>query len=66
MRLPDIGEDILSIDGDAFYSALMQAHEGLSEAESHALNMRLVLLMANQIGDLDQLRRLLSAASDRS
>jgi hypothetical protein len=35
---------------DEFYAALLHAHEGLDEAESHALNARLVLVLANQIG----------------
>lgn len=55
-------EDNLGQDGDAFYNALMDAHEGLSEAESHALNARLVLILANQIGDLEILQMLLKAA----
>jgi anthranilate phosphoribosyltransferase len=38
--------------GDAFYEALIRGHEGLSEAESAALNARLVLILANQVGDL--------------
>lgn len=48
--------------GDDVYAALLQAHEGLSEAESHALNARLVLLMANRIGDVDAIRDLLRTA----
>lgn len=36
---------------DAFYEALLHAHEGLSEAESAALNARLILILANHIGD---------------
>lgn len=35
---------------DDFYAALLHAHEGLSETESHALNARLVLILANQVG----------------
>lgn len=58
-----IMQDNLGADGDAFYNALMDAHEGLSEAESHALNARLVLIMANQIGDLTTLKNLLSTAT---
>lgn len=55
-------EDRLNADGDAFYNALMAAHEGLTEAESHALNARLVLVMGNQIGDLAVLQDLLDVA----
>lgn len=38
-------------DADGFYEQLLNAHEGLSPAESEALNARLILLLANQIGD---------------
>jgi len=48
--------------GDDIYAALLKAHEGLTEAESHALNARLVLLMANRIGDADTVRDLLKTA----
>lgn len=47
---------------DAFYAELLSAHKGLSEAESHALNARLVLILANHVGDLDALRAALDLA----
>jgi hypothetical protein len=47
---------------DDFYEALIAAHEGLAEDGSHALNARLVLLLANHIGALDVLREALDAA----
>ena len=40
----------------------MRAHQGLSEAESHALNARLVLILANHIGDLAVLQDALALA----
>lgn len=49
-------------DSDAFYAALLRAHEDLSEAETHALNARLILILANQIGDLDTLEQALAMA----
>lgn len=55
-------EDRLGTEGDAFYAALMAAHSGLTDAESAALNARLVLILSNHIGDLDTLRRLIDAA----
>ena len=61
-----IAPDRLSPDHDEFYSALMAAHDGLSEAQSHALNARLVLLMANRIGDLSALRDILETARSYS
>ena len=47
---------------DDFYEALIEAHQGLSTSESHALNARLVLLLANQVGTLAVLRQALDAA----
>lgn len=38
-------------DPDAVYRALIDAHRGLSDEESAALNTRLVLVLANHIGD---------------
>ena len=42
-------------DADGFYEAWVAAHQGLSDAESVELDARLVLLLANQIGDQQQL-----------
>jgi hypothetical protein len=47
---------------DDFYQALIDAHAGLTEEQSAALNARLVLLLANQIGDLNTLRQAIAAA----
>lgn len=47
---------------DDFYEALIAAHHGLAPAESHALNARLVLLLANQVGDQATLLEALEAA----
>ena len=47
---------------DDFYEALIDAHQGLSTAQSHELNAKLVLLLANHVGDLDVLRQALAAA----
>lgn len=41
---------------DDFYEALIDAHRDLSTEESHAFNARLILVLANHIGDLDVLR----------
>lgn len=38
-------------DADGFYADLLAAHRELSEAESAALNARLVLILANHVGD---------------
>ena len=51
---------------DDFYEALIDAHQGLGSADSHAFNARLVLLLANHIGSLDVLREALKAAGTAS
>ena len=48
--------------GDDFYDALITAHRGLSDEQSELLNARLVLLLANHVGDLDVLREALALA----
>ena len=48
--------------GDDFYAALIDSHRGLDDAQSQALNARLILLLANHIGDLRVLREALAAA----
>ncbi|MBO6774682.1 MAG: DUF2783 domain-containing protein [Marinibacterium sp.] len=59
-------EDRLSPNQDDFYNALIAAHEGLGEADSHALNARLILLMANRIGDLGVLQDIITTARSYS
>ncbi len=49
---------------DPFYEALIETHRDLDEAQSHALNARLVLLLANHIGRQDVLLQALKAARD--
>jgi len=49
---------------DDFYEALIDAHRELSGADSHALNARLVLLLANHIGTLGVLKEALVAARE--
>ncbi|MEL6677419.1 MAG: DUF2783 domain-containing protein [Pseudomonadota bacterium] len=49
-------------DPDGFYVELLKAHEGLTEAESHAFNARLILTLANHIGDRQVLTEALEAA----
>ncbi|MBA2672079.1 MAG: DUF2783 domain-containing protein [Ramlibacter sp.] len=49
-------------DGDAFYEQLLDAHRGLDADQSALLNARLVLLLANQVGDARVLRDCVEAA----
>ena len=54
--------DANSKDPDGFYAAIIEAHAGLADADSAALNARLVLLLANHIGDEAVLREALDVA----
>ncbi len=47
----DLSSDRLGHRSDDVYAALISAHQGLSDAESEALNARLILLLANLVGD---------------
>ncbi|RDC71795.1 DUF2783 domain-containing protein [Rhodovulum sp. 12E13] len=49
---------------DDFYADLLAAHEGLGKAQSDALNARLVLILANHVGDREVLRQALAAAAE--
>lgn len=51
-------------DADGFYEALLDAHKNLNAEQSAAFNARLILLLANQIGDAHTLRECIAAAQD--
>ena len=61
----DLGSDRLGPAGDVFYAALLEAHEGLSAEDSARLNARLVLILANQVGDGTILQAALAKAKER-
>ncbi len=48
--------------GDEFYEMLIEGHRGLGDEASELMNARLVLLLANHIGDLRVLREAIDAA----
>lgn len=50
---------------DDFYADLLAAHEGLSKTESDAFNARLILLLANHVGNRAILREALRAAAGK-
>ena len=50
-------------DPDGFYAELLALHEGRSLEESAAIDARLVLLLANHIGDREVLRQAMLAAA---
>ena len=47
---------------DDFYELLIAAHRGLSDEQSAMVNAKLILLLANHIGDLDVIREALDHA----
>jgi hypothetical protein len=49
-------------DPDVAYRTLIEAHRGLTDEESAALNTRLVLILANHAGDLQVLREAIELA----
>ena len=59
---PVMRTDAHMADPDGFYEAWIAAHEGLSDEESNDLDARLVLLLANQVGDSDVLRACIAEA----
>jgi len=52
-------------DPDDFYARLITLHADLSVEQSQTLNSKLVLLMANQIGDRAILDQILDAVRNR-
>ena len=50
--------------GDDFYQTLIDAHRELDDAQSRLFNARLILLLANHIGDLRVLREAIATAGE--
>lgn len=49
---------------DDFYEELIVLHRGLTDAESALVNAKLILLLANHVGDLQVLRAAMAAARE--
>jgi hypothetical protein len=49
-------------DPDGFYEELIRAHEGFNDEQSGAFNARLILVLANHIGDRGIITQALEAA----
>lgn len=65
MKLPTSMKTTLNFqDADTFYEQLLDAHQGLSREQSELLNARLILLLANQVGDARVLEDCVAAAKD--
>lgn len=50
-------------DPDEFYARLIALHDGLTPEQSHQLNARIIMLMANEVGDDAVLADILTAAA---
>lgn len=50
--------------GDDFYEMLIDAHRDLTDEQSALVNAKLILLLANQVGDLALLREALALARE--
>ena len=51
-------------DADAFYAALADLHRDCDEETSERINARLILLLANHIGDMNVLRQARAIAAE--
>ena len=51
-------------DADGFYELLLDSHAGLTQEQSQLLNARLILLLANQVGDARVLKECVQAARE--
>lgn len=51
-------------DADDFYEQLLDAHQGLTPEQSALVNARLILLLANQVGDAGVLKACVEAARE--
>lgn len=49
---------------DDFYEMLINTHRDLSDEQSELLNARLILLLANHVGDIETLREALKLARE--
>jgi hypothetical protein len=51
---------------DEFYAELVELHRGLTDEQSRRVNAKLILLLANHIGDMATLREAMAAAREDS
>ena len=64
MTMPTLNTEPNLSCPDDFYEALIAAHRGLSDAQSTMVNAKLVLILANHIGDATVLAQALAAARE--
>jgi Protein of unknown function (DUF2783) len=62
--MADLITQLRFLDADAAYRLLAEAHRGLDAEASAALNARLVLILANQSGDMAVLKQAIDVARE--
>lgn len=62
--MPELHTENRISDSDAFYAELIELHRGLSDEQARLVDARLILLLANQVGDLALLRQAMAAARE--
>lgn len=60
--MPSLDTSLRIARPDDLYQMLIDAHQGLSDADSMKLNAKLVLLLANHIGDAEVVAQAINAA----
>lgn len=50
--------------GDDFYQSLIDMHRDLTDEQSALVNAKLILILANQVGDVRLLRRAMAMARE--
>ncbi len=50
---------------DDFYARLIDLHEGLSSEESHKINAKVILMLANHVGDTEVLYEVLEYVREK-
>ena len=60
--MPKLRTDQMLTTPDVFYEALIGLHDGLSAEQSRVADAKLVLLLANHIGDQDVLLEAIALA----
>lgn len=52
-------------DPDGFYQELIDSQRDMTEEQAEAMNCRLILVLANHVGDRDVIREALKVAGGR-
>ena len=52
----------LGVESDTLFNEVLQAHDGLSRAQSAQLNAGLILILMNHIGDAETIREAVARA----